>query len=177
MNTTLAELIQQAGGKEETKLKFLNRLDEGRLTRQENPTSHLCVYFAVFDPKTHRVFIGHHKKSGLWLFNGGHMDPNESAVDTVVREAKEEWGILPPNAIPLPKLVTLTEIDHPERMICEWHYDLWFFLPMDERAFHPDPQHLAAEFNETGWKTYEEARNLFSEENSKEALAYIQNAG
>lgn len=176
MNDLITRLIEQAGGKEEIKLKFLNRLEEGRLTRDENPTSHLCSYFPAYDPKTQKVFIGLHKKSGLWLVNGGHMHNGELPVDAVVREAKEEWGLaLSPQDIPNPQILTLTEIEQPKRQVCEWHYDFWHFLSFDENLFHPDPTLLTIEFSEYGWKSYDEATPLFSDPNSFEALAYLRN--
>lgn len=176
MLTQLVQLIEQANGKEEIKLKFLNRLEEGRLTRDENPTSHFCVYFPAYDPKTQKIFIGLHKKSGLWLVNGGHMNPGELPTDTVIREAKEEWGIsLDRPIIPNPQLLTLTEIEHPERQICEWHYDFWHFLPFDEHAFHPDESRLQIEFSDYGWKQYDVAATLFHDPNSFEALFYVRN--
>lgn len=176
MNTLLAGFIEQADGLPEIKLKFLNRLEEGRLTREENPVSHFCVYFGAYDPDSQKVFIGHHRKSGLWLFNGGHMDPNESPRDAVLREAKEEWGIaLHPDTIPSPELVTLTEIEHPEQIICEWHYDLWFFLPFVFSQFHPDDALMLTEFMQSGWKSFEEADRLLTNPACKEALAYLKN--
>jgi len=48
---------------------FLQRIEEGKITRDENPKSHFCIYFAAYDPTAKKVFIGHHKKSGFWLFN------------------------------------------------------------------------------------------------------------
>jgi 8-oxo-dGTP pyrophosphatase MutT (NUDIX family) len=175
MNQSFAELVEQADGKKDIKLKFLNRLEEGKLSRAENPVSHLCVYFAAYDPSAHKVFIGHHRKSGLWLFNGGHMDPNETPADTIVREAKEEWGkMLSVTDVPSPQLVTLTEIEHPEQIVCEWHYDLWCFLPFDSEAFHPDEQLLLAEFMQSGWKSYEEAETLLKDPASREALDYVR---
>ena len=69
---------------------FEKRLLEGKLTRDENPTSHFCVYFSAFDPKSQKVFIGFHKKSRLWLFNGGHMDKGETPMEAIKREMGEE---------------------------------------------------------------------------------------
>ena len=176
MNDSLISIVEQVAGKDVVKLKFLNRLEEGHLTRSENPTSHLCAYFAAYDPATRNVFIGHHKKSGLWLFNGGHMDPGESPAVTVIREAQEEWGItLHQHTISPPQLATLTEIEHPERQTCEWHYDVWHFLPVDERVFVPNPTQLSIEFSEYGWKSYEQAKNLMTDPASQEALAYCKN--
>ncbi|WP_326559786.1 NUDIX hydrolase [Micromonospora sp. NBC_01796] len=40
-----------------------------------------------------RVLLVHHRKSGLWLYPGGHVDPNEDPAEAAVREAREETGI------------------------------------------------------------------------------------
>jgi ADP-ribose pyrophosphatase YjhB (NUDIX family) len=34
-----------------------------------------------------------HKKLGVWLYPGGHVDPAETPDDAVVREVKEETGL------------------------------------------------------------------------------------
>src|SRR5258708_633265 len=71
---------------------YLRRLTEGLLTRDENLEDHFCVYFAGFSSSDKTVFIGHHKKSDLWLFNGGHIDKGETPTDALLREISEEWG-------------------------------------------------------------------------------------
>ncbi|MBI5018831.1 NUDIX domain-containing protein [Candidatus Gottesmanbacteria bacterium] len=172
----LTALITEANGTPDIKTKFINRLQEGSLARSENPTSHLCVYFAAFDPADGSVFIGHHKKSGLWLFNGGHMDPGETPLNTVIREASEEWGlVVHPGAIAQQKLITLTRIEHPEQIICEWHYDVWHFLPFDRKLFHPKDRNLRTEFYSYGWKSFDEAANLLTSQPTVEALTYLRN--
>ncbi|MFK3980812.1 NUDIX hydrolase [Micromonospora sp. NPDC050397] len=40
-----------------------------------------------------RVLLVHHRKSGLWLYPGGHVDPNEDPAEAAVREAREETGV------------------------------------------------------------------------------------
>ena len=177
MDSSLSGFVQRAAGKPEVKLKVLNRLDEGRITRHENPASHVCVYFAAFDPTNRSVFIGHHKKSGLWLFNGGHIDPGEMPTDTLIRESQEEWGIaMDPADIPDPSLVTITEIEHPEQQVCEWHYDLWYFLQFSAGTFGPDPDALATEFFETGWHTYDQAKARMVDPASREAIEFLENS-
>ena len=57
--------------------QFLSRLEEERPTRDENEQTHFCVYFLPFNPETKQVFIGDHRKSGLWLVPGGHIDMEE----------------------------------------------------------------------------------------------------
>lgn len=40
-----------------------------------------------------KILLIHHRKSGLWLPPGGHIDPGETPHETAVREALEETGI------------------------------------------------------------------------------------
>lgn len=39
------------------------------------------------------VLLVHHNKIGLWLYPGGHVDPNEDPAAAAVREVVEETGI------------------------------------------------------------------------------------
>jgi 8-oxo-dGTP pyrophosphatase MutT (NUDIX family) len=171
----IARLVENANGDDLVKLKFYNRLSEGKLTRSQNPTSHVCVFFPAYDPLSRSIFVGLHKKSRLWLVNGGHMDEHETPADTVVREAKEEWGLsLIQTNIPNPSLVTLTEIEHPELQICEWHYDLWHFLAFNKDDFHPLEANVSKEFSDYGWKSYDEAKLLLSDPNSLSGISFLE---
>jgi 8-oxo-dGTP diphosphatase len=40
-----------------------------------------------------RVLLVHHNKVGLWLYPGGHIDPNEDPAQAALREVHEETGI------------------------------------------------------------------------------------
>jgi len=96
----------------------------GQLTRDENPETHYCAYFAGYNPQNGQVFIGHHIKADSWLFNGGHIDEGETSEETVVREIEEEWGNgFTLQTVPQPSLLTITEIDN-ERVTCKRHFDL-----------------------------------------------------
>lgn len=136
----LLSLFQES----EIVLKYRQRLNEGRLTRDENPESHFCAYFAAFDQEKKTLFMGHHKKSGLWLFNGGHIDSDEATVrQTVVREIDEEWGLgAEIFTIKAPELLTITEINNPTKQKCRFHYDLWHFISVDSETFKPNPDKL-----------------------------------
>lgn len=106
----IAEIVNTGNFDPVISAAFLERLGEAQLTRDENPVSHFCAYFAAFNPISNQVFIGHHKKSGLWLFNGGHIDPNESISTTLQREMAEEWGLqFTPETSPF--LITVTTIE------------------------------------------------------------------
>lgn len=171
----LKRLVEQVAGEEGVKIKFSKRAEEGALTRDENPQTHFCVYFAAFDPKNQQVFIGHHKKSGLWLFNGGHIDEGEMPLEALEREVGEEWG----KSIQLdrsydPSLLTITEINNPTKQKCRLHYDIWYFIPLNKDTFTPEEDLLEKEFYQTGWKTNSEARQLIKDINTLSALDEIE---
>lgn len=64
-----------------------------RIAKPATPDPHLVAYFLVFDPDTKKILLTDHKKSGLWLPTGGHVEQNELPDETVERELKEELGL------------------------------------------------------------------------------------
>lgn len=155
--------------------RFLERIEEGRLTKDENPQSHFCTYFAAYDLRAKQVFIGHHRKSGLWLFNGGHIDKGETISQTLTREINEEWGLDSKDFnIELIPLLTITDIYNPAKQTCRTHYDLWHFIKVDRSEFKPEAAKLAEEFHEMGWKNLTEARNLITDKNTLLAVDFIE---
>lgn len=153
---------------------FIDRIKEGKLTRDENPLNHLCVYFAAFDPSVKEVFIGHHKKADQWIFNGGHIDKGEIPKQTLEREMAEEWGkVVELRTIGEPRLLTMTHINSP-RIQCTKHYDIWFFVPVSKESFNPDKSLLDTEFHTTGWKTIEEAKRLITDPNTIKAISKFE---
>lgn len=172
----MKRLVNATKGAKEVKSKFIKRIKESKLTRNENPKSHFCVYFAIYDPKNKQVFIGHHKKSDLWLFNGGHIDKGESALEALNREIREEFGRgIKVDDIDRPHLLTLTKINNFPEQGCKWHYDIWYFISLNKNCFAPDENLLAKEFYQTGWKTLTEAKDLIKDVNTLTALGEIRN--
>jgi 8-oxo-dGTP pyrophosphatase MutT (NUDIX family) len=53
-------------------------------------TDMVIAAYIYYDEK---VLLIHHKKTGLWLPVGGHMDQNEVPDDAVHREVKEEVNL------------------------------------------------------------------------------------
>lgn len=155
-------------------MKWLNRLEQGALTRDENPHSHFCVYFLPFNPETEKLFIIHHKKSGLWLAPGGHIDKEENLFRTLSREVMEELGL---NNIHTGYrtveifLLTITPINHSiQRQTCQEHFDIWYRFPADGSDFQVDPR----EFHSTLWVTIAEARKLVTDPANLQAIALME---
>lgn len=64
-----------------------------RLAKPATPNPHLVSYFLLLDEKEKKILLVDHKKAGLWLPSGGHVEPNEHPKDTVKREILEELSI------------------------------------------------------------------------------------
>lgn len=169
----IQNLVETKFGSSPLARKFLDRVKKGKLTRDENPVTHFGVYFAGFDPKVREVLLGLHKKSDLWLFNGGHVDRGETLIETLAREMKEEWGFVLPAAKTLePSLLTITEITS-DRQVCRRHYDIWYFAPVDKTNFSPDESKLMKEFHQIKWALLAEAGKLITDSNTLTALDAI----
>lgn len=148
------------------KQKFLSRILQGKLTREENPELHFGVYFLPFNCQTREVFLIHHKKSGLWLSPGGHMEKNESFRETLIREAGEELGLkIQPEEIDPPFLLTITPIST-AGYACREHFDIWYLLKTIKLSINADPR----EFYQTKWLSVPRAKKLVTDLNSLQAL-------
>jgi 8-oxo-dGTP pyrophosphatase MutT (NUDIX family) len=154
--------------------RFLRRIEQGGLTRAEDSLSHACVYFAAYDGQARQVFLGHHRKSSLWLFTGGHIEPGEVVQEAVAREIGEEWGRqIAPGDVGGPDLFTITTITQPNYP-CQEHYDIWVFFPVKKDEFCVDPERLGEEFYTIQWMGIEEARRLVIDPNTLQALSMIE---
>lgn len=80
-----------------------------RLRSPATPPRHLVSYFALVDPTARRVLLVDHRKAGLWLPSGGHVEEDEHPRTTVEREAEEELGISAVFLFPEPLFLTVTE--------------------------------------------------------------------
>ncbi|WP_128436372.1 NUDIX hydrolase [Streptomyces cyaneus] len=64
-----------------------------RIRKPDVPTMHLVTYFVVLDDRRGELLLVAHRKAGLWLPPGGHVEPGEDPWATVVRECREELGV------------------------------------------------------------------------------------
>lgn len=111
-------------------LKWISETDDiFRRVKPATPSPHLVAYFLLVDPDDGDVLLVEHIRAGLWLPSGGHVEPSEHPVATVLREAREELGIeaeFSPVVGARPLFLTVTEtVPAPDQ-----HADvsLWFVL-------------------------------------------------
>ena len=73
------------------------------------PSKHLVVYAAIIDPARSQLYLIRHRKSGLWLPTGGHVDPGEPPFAAAQRELFEETGRALPAASEQPLFTSVSE--------------------------------------------------------------------
>jgi 8-oxo-dGTP pyrophosphatase MutT (NUDIX family) len=79
-----------------------------RLHKADDPPQHLVAYFVLYDAAARKLLLVDHKKAGLWLPSGGHVEPDEHPQTTVQREALEELGIVASFLLATPLFLTVT---------------------------------------------------------------------
>ena len=117
-----------------------------RLDRADDPPQHLVAYFSLYDVAQQKLLLVDHKKAGLWLPSGGHVEPNEHPHVTVQREIVEELGIDAAFLMPTPFFLTVS----PTVGTVAPHTDvsLWYLLHGDAtREMWFD----GAEFHSVAW--------------------------
>jgi 8-oxo-dGTP pyrophosphatase MutT (NUDIX family) len=83
----------------------------------------------VLDPAGCSVLLTLHRKLGKWLQLGGHVEPEESAREAALREAREESGI---ESVVL-AAQTIFDVDvhwipDTPRKAGHWHYDVRYLF-------------------------------------------------
>ena len=124
-----------------------------RTVPPETPPKHLVVYFVPVDTASGCLLLGDHRKSGLWLPPGGHVEDGEDPRQAVIREAREELGMEAGRETGEPFFLTVTPTIGPNS-----HLDvsLWFVLRVAgrETQLTPDPR----EFKSVRWFDVDEQR-------------------
>jgi len=117
-----------------------------RVAKPALPPQHLVAYFALLDPVTNQLLLVDHKKAGLWLPGGGHVEPGEHPDATVQRELWEELRIPAHFLLPHPLFLTVTQTVG----ATAGHTDvsLWYVLRGDSRQLL---QYDHAEFLQVAW--------------------------
>ncbi len=133
--------------------RFVNRINKGDLLRETNPISHCCAMIVVYDEIERKVFAVNHRKAGMWLFPGGHIEANELPKENVVREIKEELGLdIAIADIKGPFGLQIIDIENP-KVACKEHYDCFYVLEKPDQEMVVDER----ESSDSGWFTIPEA--------------------
>lgn len=79
-----------------------------RRERADDPPQHLVAEFLLYDASAGKLLLVDHKKAGIWLPSGGHIEADETPFGTVVREVVEELGVEAEFLLPTPLFLTIT---------------------------------------------------------------------
>jgi 8-oxo-dGTP diphosphatase len=116
------------------------------------PDTHLVSYFVLIDQAAKKLLLVDHKKAGLWLPAGGHVEPNEHPEETVKREIMEELGVEGDFLMKEPLFLTVTETVG--QTAGHTDVSLWYILKGKES--HPY-QFDHTEFKDIKWFSLQEA--------------------
>jgi len=141
--------------------------------------NHFTATGVVFNPDG-KVLMIKHKKLGVWLPPGGHIDDNELPCDAVVREIFEETGVTAKvisisDGIGIGSDVHCKELSLPFTILLEniegtWqhnHIDLVYLC----EAESDDLTKNEFETDGIGWFSPEDAMKLDTYENVQKAIA------
>lgn len=111
------------------------------------PPKHLVSYFLLVDRDEGAFLLGDHRKSGLWLPSGGHVEPGEDPVETVRRECVEELGVEAKFDRAIGERPVFITVTRTQESAPDPHTDvsLWFILAHSRsELLRPDPREYRA---------------------------------
>lgn len=130
------------------RMRALVRWLAAPLDEHADPT-HVTTSAIVVD-RAGRVVMHRHRRLGIWLQPGGHVDPGEAPEDAVVREVLEETGCGASHLLGDRPL----HVDVHEGPRGHVHLDVRYLLALPPGAtFRP----ATGESQEVAWMTYDEA--------------------
>jgi 8-oxo-dGTP pyrophosphatase MutT (NUDIX family) len=117
--------------------------------------AHFTASALVVDPDLAHTALVHHRKLGLWVQPGGHMDPGDATVaDAALREVLEETGLRGALAHEHAQHLDIHEIPDRPDMPAHLHLDIRFLVIAAGRLV------ASEESNAVRWCTFEEAARL-----------------
>jgi len=147
--------------------KFWERLhNNSGLIKSDNLEDHFSTFFMPIDIKHSRFYLCHHKKAQAWIPPGGHIDPDETPMETVRREFAEELDYCLDKEEVSFFDITITPIDDP-KLPCNVHWDLWYVVKFESS---PNFKYDQREFYQAGWFEKAEALKLSRIIHCKEVL-------
>ena len=149
LRAALAGLVAVDAREEASLRRFFHELDRlpSPFDRDADPV-HVTASALVVGPRG--VILHRHKRLGLWLQPGGHLDPGEWPHDAARREAQEETGL--PVVGSLDPSTPVAHVDVHGGGLGHVHLDVRYVLPADG-----DPVPPADESQDVRWFRWDEA--------------------
>jgi 8-oxo-dGTP pyrophosphatase MutT (NUDIX family) len=128
-------------------LDFLRTLPEP--FSHDQPRAHFTASALVVDPARESTALVHHRKLGIWVQPGGHLDPDDATYEqAALREVREELGLEGEIADPRPLHLDVHEIPTPPAHL---HLDVRFLVVASGELVVSDESH------EVRWCALDEA--------------------
>jgi 8-oxo-dGTP diphosphatase len=93
-----------------------------RIAKPATPPQHLVSYFVLVDPAADHILLVDHKKAGLWLPSGGHVEAGEHPEATVRRELWEELHLSAQFLFPQPICSGSLGLDRSQSVVASVQY-------------------------------------------------------
>ncbi|HEX7042396.1 MAG TPA: NUDIX domain-containing protein [Patescibacteria group bacterium] len=129
-----------------------------------------------------KILLLHHKKAGVWLQPGGHIEHNENPIEAIIRETKEETGLdiseyfilkkenKESQSLPLPRFIQEEKIPEHSNHPFHFHIDLLYHIEFEEEM---PVTFLEKEAHAIGWFEKQEALQLDLFEDTKKIIEEI----
>jgi 8-oxo-dGTP pyrophosphatase MutT (NUDIX family) len=113
------------------------------LSRQARP-SHVTSSAIVLSPDARRTCLVLHRRIGLWVQPGGHLEADDRSMSAAAaREVLEETGL---TGTMLPEIACLSRHFAPCAPDVDWHLDVQFVLVSE-----PEPPAVSDESHDVRW--------------------------
>jgi len=134
-------------------LAFLDELT-APLSRDQ-PRAHFTASALVVDPSRRRTALVRHRKLGIWVQPGGHLDADDESYEAAaLREVREETGLDGTVEAPRPLHLDVHEIPDRADLPAHLHLDVRFLVVADGDLT------LSEESHEVRWVSLAEATDL-----------------
>lgn len=143
------------------------------VNKPQNAEEHLGVFAVVLSPDLQHTFLLHHRKAGLWLPPGGHVDAGLTFQEAAMQEVREELSMHTPNLIadnPVFLTRTLTQ------GLNAGHIDVtvWLLVEGNRRhAYHVQEKEAA----DSGWQEIDQLLRSTAFANLHRGFQKMKNTG